>query len=126
MDGHFWVVRNGEIIDPYFKYYDYVKNVNGLEGDRKYIPAPELIQKVMKKKFIEAREETLNWRLEYQPGFKLSSRIEDCCNFNAILEVRQNGGEIVFGSMGWKKKNGDGVWWEYGGEGYTIKQFINK
>ena len=25
IDGHFWVERNGKIIDPYFKEYDLIK-----------------------------------------------------------------------------------------------------
>ena len=33
MDGHFWIVRNGEIIDPYFEEYDMVKVINKLEGE---------------------------------------------------------------------------------------------
>ena len=28
IDGHFWVVRNGEIIDTDFEWYDYCRKVN--------------------------------------------------------------------------------------------------
>jgi hypothetical protein len=131
MDGHFWIVRDGEIIDPYFKDYDMVKVINNLEGDRIYLPAGELIQKVMKKKYIDKVIDLSNsvensfekkmFDLRMKKGVMVNN-----CNFNAVWEQMKNGGEIVFGSMGWKRKNGKGIHYEFGGENWTISQFLNK
>jgi len=32
----------------------------------------------------------------------------------------------VFGSMGWKKNDGSGVHYEFGGENWTIAKFLGK
>lgn len=126
MDGHFWVVRDGKIIDPYFDNYDYVIKINKLEGDRVYLPASPLIQQIMKKKFIDNKIQMIEWGLNQNyKAFNIGQRRSDCCNINAIFEMKQNGGEIIFGSMGWKHRGSDKIWWEYGGEDYTVKQFIN-
>ena len=126
MDGHFWIMRDGEIIDPYFKEYDMVKVINNLEGDRKYLPAEELIQKVMKKKYIASVENTLkDDMLMMSMALEIGARC-NCCPTNAVVEQITNGGEIVFGSMGWKRKNRKGIHYEFGGENWTISQFLNK
>ena len=122
MDGHFWVVRDGKIIDPYFKSYDYVIKVNNLEGDRVYLPASPLIQAVMKKRFIDGSMQTAAMLLR-QHIIQPHTRRDNCCNINAILET-YNGGEIIFGSMGWKQKDSDEIWWEFGGDDYTVKDFL--
>ena len=50
---------------------------------------------------------------------------EGMCYQNCILEVFRNGGEIKFGSMGWKKKSDGTVWYEFGGKDWTgVKQFM--
>jgi len=125
MDGHFWVNFEGVIVDPYFKGYDIVKRINNLEGDRIYLPAPPLIQAVMKKRYIDDRIKLVK-DLADKRLISLTERREDCCNMNALLEWMANGGEIVFGSLGWKKKNSDEIWWEYGGVDYTVADFLRK
>ena len=41
------------------------------------------------------------------------------------MEIYENGGELVFGSLGFKKKNSNDYWYEYGGKEYkTIKDFM--
>ena len=48
------------------------------------------------------------------------------CFQNALLEY-QEGDVLKFGSMGWRKKDGSGVWWEFGGEDWTgVSSFIKK
>ena len=46
-----------------------------------------------------------------------------CC-LNAYTEQKLRGGEIVFGSMGWKRMNGNGIHYEFGGEGWNVVQFM--
>ena len=40
------------------------------------------------------------------------------------MEIAQRGGELVFGSMGWKKQQG--IHYEYGGENWTVSQHLKK
>ena len=126
LDGHFWVVQNGKIIDPYFKEYDQCKSFWKCGGERIYLPADDLIQKVMKVKYIDSALTIMNtnrtmWEMRVYGGVQPNS-----CNINAILEVMKNGGEIVFGSMGWEKNDGSGVHYEFGGENWTIAKFLGK
>jgi trehalose utilization protein len=39
------------------------------------------------------------------------------CYQNVIIDIYLNGGEIVFGSMGWKREDGS-IHYEFGGEEY--------
>jgi len=46
------------------------------------------------------------------------------CNITAIVLQKKYGGNIVFGSMGWKKKKTDDIHWEFGGADWTtVAQF---
>ena len=124
IDGHFWVVRDGKIIDPNFPQYDMIKKIVGGVGERVYLPAEKIIQSFMIKKYIVGRtmlltDERNKYIIEmYSPLFAK-------CETNALVETLKNGGEIVFGSMGWNTKNG-GIHYEYGGANWTISQFLKK
>ena len=49
--------------------------------------------------------------------------ISYCCLQNAFIEIQKNGGKLVFGSFGWKRKNGT-IHYEFGGENWkTWKDF---
>ena len=152
IDGHFWVERDGKIIDPEFLSEDeYIRKANKTTTEKAYQEAPELVQKILigmlektlsyelrKTKMMNGKgamvvsmktiqalntpmteEEQANAVKEYIPAF-------DCCNLNAYTEAKLRGGRIVFGSQGWKKKDGS-VWWEYGGKDWDkVSQFIKK
>ena len=152
IDGHFWVERDGKIIDPEFLAEDeYIRKANKTTTEKAYQEAPELVQKILigmlektlsyelrKTKLMNGKgamvvsmktiqalntpmteEEQANAVKEYIPAF-------DCCNLNAYTEAKLRGGRIVFGSQGWKKKDGS-VWWEYGGKDWDkVSQFIKK
>ena len=48
IDGHFWIVRDGKIVDPYFKEYDLlVKFHNGKKGSFIHKPADNMTQLVI-------------------------------------------------------------------------------
>lgn len=129
MDGHFWVVDNENKIFDETDFYEYhqTKIMRELEGDCQYCEAPELVQKVMIKKFIPKAED-------------LVKRLGVCwfqyggCDRNAVLlkkklEERNPNKEyrIVFGSMGWKEKKSGNVFWEFGGAEWTkVSQFLRK
>jgi hypothetical protein len=122
IDGHFWLEYEGIIIDPYFKEYDFIKFLQNCQGDMVYLPADPIIQQVMLKKFnsifdIEKLGETLIER-DYKEKY-------GCCFFNTILnKTTFKEFKIVFGSMGWKRKDKEEIHWEFGGENYKIKNFI--
>jgi len=133
IDGHFWVVRNGEIVDTNFPEYDLIRKVHGCEPETcVYLPAPEMTQKIMIQKFNNTVKKIMgqdDWDkcmkevvfMTYLAGIKEPQCYN--CYQNASIEIFHNGGELVFGSMGFKKTDGT-YWWEFGGEDYkTIKDF---
>jgi hypothetical protein len=125
-DGHYWIERDGEVIDPNFDEYDKIKKINGCIGKRVYLKANQIVTAVMLKKLTNRRNEinadpftkSIMFGGYWKPQF-------GCCSNNVLMEYQKNGGEIVFGSMGWKKKNG-GIYYEFGGENWTIAQFLKK
>jgi len=121
IDAHFWVVRDGQIIDPYFSYYDLVKKLNMLTGDRIYLEAADIVQKVIIRKF----QSVIDWGEVYKIMKKINyTQEENQCYQNCLYEIMENGGELKFGSMGWKFKTSDKIHYEYGGENWSLKQFI--
>jgi hypothetical protein len=121
IDGHFWVERDGKVIDPYFEEYDKIKKFWGCVGDAVYQPADDLTQQVILRKF----EKILTVK---QTGISMKTmgglkRAYDCWG-NASLEIVENGGTIVFGSMGWKKKKTGTIHYEFGGDGWKVHQFL--
>ena len=122
IDGHFWVVKDSKVID----YLDddmmsMIKKFNGCHGDKIYLQAPPLVQKVMLKAFDVIPRDKLVLILKqskYKP-------MDDLCYFNAIYNQDKYGGEIVFGSFGWEKEAG-GIHYEYGGDGWKVSQFIKQ
>ena len=113
IDGHCWVVRDNKIIDPHFSSYNMVCKIRGVDVNKPvYIPAESIIQKVIIKKwtnFTDGKSFEKTWENQC-----------DYCFVNAIAEQRKNGGELVFGSMGW------GDWIEYGGIDWKLHQFLKK
>ena len=121
-DGHYWVMRDGKIIDPMFKFYNEVKRQWGCNGEIVYLPASPLIQSVFKKKQLE------KITMAEECGFYTNrwTNTQGFCDINAYHEQKKNGGEIVFGSMGWKRTSDNSIHYEFGGENYTVAQFMKK
>jgi hypothetical protein len=133
IDGHFWVVRDGKVIDWDFKQYEQVRKVWGCGKERTYLPAPEMTQKIMlgiyKKCIHSAFGVSQSWEEILAEFYSLSAMAKMVepqfgrCFQNCLIEIHQRGGEIVFGSLGFKKPNGD-YHYEYGGIEYkTIADF---
>jgi len=149
IDAHYWVERDGQIIDPDFSEEDeYIRVINKTTKEKKYHEAPELVQKV----FLAIAEKSVDSELRKmkmiggrgmmvasffdmerlkQPMFpeEREEALEEytpkfgSCMLNAYKEAKKNGGRIVFGSQGYVKKSG-GVWWEYGNpEWNKVSQF---
>ena len=119
IDGHFWVVRDGKIIDPHFKEYDLIRSIH---KGKKFIyhPADAMTQRMMiaiNEKVIKKDYATIS---EFVADYIKISGEEPVCNFclfNALIEIEKNGGELVFGSWGVERKDGS-KHWEFGGEDY--------
>lgn len=135
IDGHFWVVRNGEIIDFDFDFYDYCRKVNKcvdktphhLEADANtQMIMIGMYKKITQKVFGESNwDECARMMVLMLDRMGVKSPQAEQCWQNAVREVVKNGGEIKFGSLGWAKKDGS-IHWEYGGETYkSVKQFLN-
>ena len=120
-DGHFWVMRDGKIIDFDFPFYNFVKKVQNCGGETIYLPAPPLVQKKFIKMF---KKITTKAGIDDKFFKKYWEITQGCCYDNARMEIAQRGGELVFGSMGWKKQQG--IHYEYGGENWTVSQHLKK
>ena len=112
-DIHFWVEKDGLIVDPYFPEYDVIKQVKNLVGKRIYKPSTDfsIILPAIKEQMFLIKE--LGWTAEkyqtddYTPSFGLNP-------VNALNNKHILGGKIVVGSMGWKFRNSSQICWEYG------------
>jgi len=126
IDGHFWVEKDGKVIDPYFIEYDYLKKYhNGTSIT--YLPAPELIQKVMNGKIEKLiLKHFTNYELFLNRVKFMFPKLQfGFCQINAHINHNKYGGKIVFGSWGFVKQDGS-VWYEFGGKDWTVKQFLKK
>jgi len=108
-DIHFWVERNGMIIDPEFiAWENMVKKINNLEGKKIYqsLNDKETIKKYLKYQISIFDVRTMNI-LKDQP-------MNRQCYINSLNEIKKNGGKLKVGKLGWKIRNKDDIWWEYG------------
>ena len=133
IDGHFWVVRDGKIIDWEVKEYELVRKINKCEDTQVHLEADEMTQKMMIgifKKVLFNVFETNNWEHILQRVTQLFLKLGwkkpefSMCFQNCLIEIHRNGGELKFGSMGWVRKAG-GVHYEFGGEDWKgVKAFL--
>ena len=126
LDGHMWVNKDDKIIDPHFIEYDILKKYH--KGEKFiYYPADNLTQKVIIKiimnNIIKEYETIEKFIIDYKI-FTENRKLHGYCIFNALVEICSNGGELVFGSFGFEKKDGT-KFYEYGGEDYHgVNAFI--
>ena len=128
VDGHFWIERDGKIIDPHFPEQDYVKGVHrGVKFV--YKPADELTTTMitmMHYKTIEkgGYKNLVDFLTEYILIAGEKPR-QGYCFFNAMME-QEEGDKLIFGSWGVERADGT-KFWEYGGEDWTgVKAFIKR
>jgi len=117
IDGHFWVERDGEIIDPHFDKYDVVKKIHSAVGTKNiHLPADNMTQKIMiaifdtkiTKNGYKNRDDFTNDLISV--GYKRYG----LCFTNALMEIQENGGNLIFGSWGFPTKY-KGDFYEFGG-----------
>jgi len=123
LNGHFWVERNGKVVDTYWDSYNdcrrtmRIKNKTLLyfECTNKLTTAI-MMSKV--KKSITILTGDYDTSLEYL-CHRLRKPMEDCCMFNAFVEAHLNGGEIKFGSLGINTDDGGLTCWLSGNSKFT-------
>ena len=128
IDGHFWIVRDGVIIDKEFKEYDYIKKFHNCDDGMVYKEADELTQTIITKMFERSLSsmgfDKKQFKKEINVLFPNHFPCFQSCFQNCLMEF-QDGDEIKFGSMGWKYSNANRIWWEYGGEDWkSAKAFL--
>jgi hypothetical protein len=127
MVGHFWVVRDGRIIDPKFPQHKMIQRIQGTTDECCYLPAPEATQRIMisshAKKARDACGE--NYAAFFAKVMEGNAKF-GFCFLNAVMEQSRNGGEIVFGSAGWVRADGS-KFYEFGGPEFsTFADFTGK
>jgi hypothetical protein len=148
INGHFWVERDGKVIDTSITTSGFKKNeadrnkialtfgmtmgvdvkklISGFtEGEYVYVEAPPITQKIMvasiMSPFIKVFNGNVDFALECLSTITYRPK-NACCNMNALMEQLNNGGVIKFGSLGYKVFGMTD--WCYGDEKYkTIKEF---
>jgi hypothetical protein len=127
MTGHFWVVRDGRIIDPVFPQHKYIQKIQNLTEETCHLPAPEATQRVMISSHAKKARETIGENYaEFFTKIMEGKANYGFCFLNAVMEQHRNGGEIVFGSAGWVRKDG-GKFYEFGGTEFsTYADFTGK
>ena len=118
MDVHCWVVRNGEVIDPWFEQYSIITMIRHTTQQRVYKEAPEETQRIIAGIFETYYGITLSIDFLIDVPVMFGH-----CYRNAMKEIHIHGGELKIGSCGFVRDDGS-VWWEYGGIDYrTVSDF---
>lgn len=146
VDGHFWIERDGKIIDWVFiPFNEKLSEYYGASDRAIYLKAPEDTQKILielyKRRAMKALG-TTTWKdtlqMFYEKHPEHHQPKQACCFENCMIELYKNGGELRFGSWGLllEDRNSqkcpcgkcDGVreHWEFGGASYkTSRDFLN-
>lgn len=129
IDGHFWIQHeDGTIEDPWFDWYNFVIDYNGLDQSKQhYLPADEITQKLVIRLFDKSLPDPAFKMVKKQ--FNGKPKKGHCyVNVRIALENNKGKGKIVFGSMGWAFKGQEKIHYEYGGtpeQGYrNFKDFL--
>lgn len=114
LDIHFWVERDGKIIDPLFPELKHLT-----EKNRVYFPASDDDMfyvldylRYYSSNFDIVNERRANWVNTFGH-----------CFLNAMCEIWRNGGELKMGCLGIKKTK-VAVYWYYGHPENTVKDII--
>jgi hypothetical protein len=108
INGHFWIERDGLIIDPHFKEYDSIK----LEHKAKkfiYSPTDETTQGFMINIFLKNILKDYTNLTEFLNDYKKivgEKPLFSFCIYNALIEQEKNGGKLIFGSYGLERADG--------------------
>jgi len=117
IDGHFWVENNkGEVIyDPVFPEHKVLCRIRRANVKKPcYRKASKERQREMIVKWVlptMGKPTAKEMAKVSQPG---QFAVYQACHANAAMWKMAGGeGKIVYGDMGWERKNGKGVWWEW-------------
>ena len=126
LDLHAWVETiDGDIIDEQrFATYCYVKRVHDLNdnvhymelvGDEKKKLWKQIWKRIIKKK-LNAFKELVGMTEEEALDQFSGGGMDGMCFLNAWAYHKKHPKTTRYciGKMGWEKKDGSGVWWEYG------------
>lgn len=123
-DGHFWVERDGVIIDS----DNSINHLDFMGGKKVYKKASILTNKLLIEKHYRSLEDCMKLKRNnpnFINYFKTYVNVRDLkCFENALIEVYNNGGEIVAGCVGYYFENGNthyrfecppkSVFWKWG------------
>ena len=116
-EGHFWVERNGKIIDPLYKEHIEWCEEMGCCSTRKYVKCAD---EILGKMFIIQFMYCFDLECEtYKKAKKIGCQVHHgdgygYCFHNACKEIYKNGGTLCFGSLLFKNKHNNDYQVKYG------------
>lgn len=115
--GHFWIVRDGKIIDWDFPEFQEVRDFHKCKNKAKYRLENKDIRRKMKKEHIIPNRANI-MKIKEENGEDWQKLLNDFpqpyrCGFNVIMEQILNGGQIAYGDMGWELEDNGEVWYEF-------------
>jgi len=132
INGHYWVERDGKIIDPYFPNYNRFKAYYNIKRKNAKFVYVEATNPFTNRIALKSLDDILMRPFEdKEKALKLLDLCEyknepRCCQFNSLMEQYRNGGEIKFGSVGMETDDGKSIVWIYGSKNFdTIADFMS-
>tara|TARA_A100001391_G_C5056718_1_gene274930 strand:+ start:1171 stop:1794 length:624 start_codon:yes stop_codon:yes gene_type:complete len=119
LDLHAWVeTADGRLLDWDFEAYGEVRRIRDLNDTPYYVPeCGENPRRAMAliREHIKERKAYLGCSTKQLLETFYTAPQYGCCFLNAYAYVYFNRDcRVIIGSMGYEKKDGSGIWWEYG------------
>ena len=142
INGHFWIENEaGKVIyDPVFQIYRDICDHHRLDINKPRYrkSSPDLQRDCLKKHIFPSMMSLIKLKKHLQlpdDAFFRSVNIYDAepyqCALNCIVYKLKGGeGKIIYGDMGWEKKDGSSIWYEFENDlsdfDYELRQMMDK
>jgi hypothetical protein len=117
ISGHFWIVRDGKIVDWDFPEYKELRVFHNCEEKPKYRLESVAIRRKAKKQWIKEKRDDLEEIRELMPEMweeiVKAHPLPFQCSLNVCVEQALRGGQIAYGDMGWTCRDTGDIWYEF-------------
>ena len=115
INGHFWITdeKTGEVIyDPHFKYTDFLREVHDATNKKIYEPCTMERQREAIREYVAKPFTTIMKNKNNTPPNFWTPRYLQCAVNVAKYKAQGNKGKIVYGNMGYERKDGT-IWYNF-------------